>query len=226
MGRGAGNRQQQVGQPRLELPIVCLPELVHIGTLDPADKGRWFSTSLEGHGLSVSRDPDEWERIAKLGGRPWWQLAKPDAAFVNVHELSTVQRQEISDWAVGAGYATHQKAFKLSYVSNDEDGEQHRFMLFADEVQARDEFEFLEEAESEPTLETVDTLAATELLEQRLGMKSSLVDIDDHLLVLWVDEQRSDLDGVWWEDDYQSLAAPRGVIVPRALASWQRRQLC
>ena len=53
--------------------------LTHIGTLNPKDKGR---LSYEGHGLSVSTCPEEWQRIARLGGLPWHTFEKRRSSFL------------------------------------------------------------------------------------------------------------------------------------------------
>lgn len=44
----------------MQLPLLELDSVFHIGTLDPVDKGARGS-SLEGHGLSVSLCPEEGE---------------------------------------------------------------------------------------------------------------------------------------------------------------------
>lgn len=51
----------------MDLPILDLDSVVHIGSFGPSDKDSRGS-SYEGHGLSVSRDPDEWEALSKFGG--------------------------------------------------------------------------------------------------------------------------------------------------------------
>lgn len=82
------------------------------------------------------------------------------------------------------------------------------------------ETEFLGDAVN---IEETEALKPTAKLEERLGMKSYL-DCFDHLLVVYGEEE-TDYDGVWWEDEYGHMSAPRGVIFPSRLEAWKKREI-
>jgi len=218
VGRGGQTHRKAVaGRTRLPLAgaaTVEFDEVFHIGTLRQEDKGKAHGSSWEGHGLSISLDPGAWELIAKLGGAPWWRLRRSGGRFLDYWQLSAEERLQISAWAVKRGLAQWTRAWRLSYFDDELDDTMS--ILHEDEEDARLEAEDFDDAR----IEQVRVLSPTEELERRLGMPSHL-DCFDHVLVLWVQDERPDLDGVWWEDSYGPYSAPRGVILPDRLASWR-----
>ena len=83
----------------MRVPVVNLPTVYHVGTLDPAHRGRQWASSHEGAGLSVSLCPAAWERIARLGGKPWQELTRHDALFLDLGAMDDALLAEIQGWA-------------------------------------------------------------------------------------------------------------------------------
>lgn len=221
MGTASSDRSQPSSLRSVGgLPTLELPELFHVGSLDIKDKGRRFSSSQEGHGLSVSLDPEKWERIAKLRG-PRWRLSRLGARFLDAHDLTDAARDQIGEWAVQSGYAVRSRAWALSHdwEFEDEPLPVRCESIFTNQAEAEDEATELEA----PLIREIRTLLGTEKLRRRIGMKSDPNEVFDHLLPLYVEECLPELDGVWWQDIYAELSAPRGVIVPARLMLWQRR---
>lgn len=189
-------------------------ELIHIGTLNPNDKGRF---SYEGHGLSVSTCPDEWERIARLGGNPWHTLTKPSHYFLDFHALTFDQRQQIIDWGVENDYVCLGEAYEV--LQYDEDGEEYKILC---ETYEEALAEVVDEEDDACLPVRCEVLKATSKLEDRLQMDPSLGLAFDLLTPLFVEEVL-DWDGVFWDDDYGYWSAPRAVIVPKALPTWTIR---
>jgi hypothetical protein len=193
------------------LLMIALPAVAHIGTLNPADKGRDFAFSHEGHGLSVSVDPEEWERIARLGGRQWHLLRKDSGRFLDYWALTRRQRLAITSWGIVRRYVVR----KVVWAARLWDDELEETIVTYHETKqlAR------EEQDGAGEVRRAGTLEATQLLSRRLGMTVGF-DAFDHLLVCYVEDQHPQLDGVWWEDAHGPLSAPRGVIRPARIPDW------
>lgn len=192
------------------LPVLALPSLYHVGTMNPADKGR-DGVSLEGHGLSVSTCPWAWERICKLGADPWWKLSGAPARLLDVHSLDSHLRELVGAWATKAGLLA--RAARWRTESEDESGEL-RYQLWDSPGCA--------EAESEDgSIREVQVLVAADQLHVRMGFRVCDVVAPDLALVCWCEDE-TDLDGLWWADilDEHALSAPRGVILPRSLGTF------
>lgn len=199
------------------LPLRALSRVCHIGTLNPAEKGTF---SHEAHGLSVSLDPEEWEMIAKLGGRPWHLLARPGGVFLDYWALGRRARRQITRWGV------EHKLVSTSYVHarswwDDELKDTMRSLhaTRADAVADDDEHD------AHRCISRVVTHPGTAALQKRTGMSARDLDAFDALLVCYVEDEHPDIDGVWWADSHGPLSAPRGCIVPARLAHWSRRPL-
>lgn len=210
-------RRQELADP----PVVSLPFLIHVGSLNEADRAANHGDSYEGHSLSVSRDPEEWERIARLGGNPWWALRNRDAKFLNAHALTDAQREQVVDWAVENGYAERVEVYEVAWW--DDELEQESCTWFESIAEARDEAEALEIPEDEIT--TRKSHKETQAFLERISASRGILGDLDRLLMLYVDEMLPELDGVWFEDDYGWLSAPRGGILPSRLDRWQRRKI-
>ena len=52
----------------VDVPVLRLPLVYHVGSLDPSRRGELHRTSQEGPCLSVSLCPGSWAEIARLGG--------------------------------------------------------------------------------------------------------------------------------------------------------------
>jgi len=227
----ASRREQDMA----EWPLIEIEDtLWHVGFMDPARKG---TGSLEGHGLSVSRDPYDWRRIARLSGEDWI-LEKPGHSFLDVHELSAEQRATIYDWAVEQGLCERTEVF-LS-VRYDDEWETEIASTHATYEQAVKEQGWeidgngavLDDEGAPVDAETLaeaickeDSLAATKAcIEMMKGYGDQcLGDRAKQYAIIAYAEQVLGLDGLWWEDEYNPVLyrAPRGVIFPDKLASWK-----
>jgi hypothetical protein len=192
----------------ISVPVVEKSGLAHVGTLNAADKK---SHSYEGQGLSVSQHPDAWQKIARLSGnvRKFSRLGR----FLDFHELNDEQREDIATYALAQGWVERADVHYVSY--HDDEWEQDMRLEFSDYDEA------LEEAEAiEAEVETVSGFKYLDLPDStaRPGETADF----GIVTAAWVNEQRPDLDGVWWDDDLDEsrLSAPRGVIVPSRIASW------
>lgn len=187
--------------------------------LNPAEKGAF---SWEAHGLSVSVHPQEWEAIAKLGGRSWHLLAGKDGedgVFLDYWALGPRARRRIAHWGVARGLVSRRFVHARRWW--DDELEDTMITLHDTRAAALDEAEGLDPG----GVFRVVTYPATAQLERRIGMSAPAFDAFDALLVCHVEDEHPDLDGVWWADRHGPLSAPRGCIVPARLSHWSRRQL-
>lgn len=201
------------------MPVVARPILFHVGTLDATGKGS-RGASLEGTGLSVSRHPESWTAIAKLGGQPVWRLERPAARFLDFHRLDDSGREALTRWGVERGFLVVQQQWEVSWFDDELDA--RVAMRFRDEIEARREFDGRrDDGDDAAGLVPLMAVAPTAAVTARLGFATDLANALDIAATLWVEDD-TNLDGVWWNDrhDVASLSAPRGVIVPRALADW------
>lgn len=194
-------------------------KLWHVGTLNVKDKG---SDSLEGAGLSVSVNPEEWQEIAHLGG-DLWEFAKNGNKFVNFHRITPAQKKAITEWGVQNGLVLSATVWQVTYW--DDEAEEERHFNMDTEQEAKAEASEFEGAKIRPMN---NKLLGTEKLVQRSNnpsAKNTALAFD--LLVTVYAEDVLDCDGVWWQDtlDPLNLSAPRGVIFPAKLPSWSKRKL-
>lgn len=215
--------------------------LVHIGTLDPKDKGV-RGDSYEGHGLSVSECPEAWEAIAKLGGQPWWELLPRASAaeprFLDWHATPREQREAMLAWAEEQGLVEPCAGFRVHHY--DHDHAETVFVNFENEADARRELKWmLEEHEEEvdalemmpddgqpgpaPYLEQFDGWKLTDLALARLHRTKADLGESSALAALLYVESQTDLAGLYWADtlDVASLSAPRAVIFPSRLTQFE-----
>jgi hypothetical protein len=195
-----------VGPPLLEQDTV-----VHIGTLNPTDKG---SSSWEGLGLSVSRDPDAWESIADLGGRSWWTLQRAGGLFVSYHDLSENERESVCAWGLNKGLVERVRRYRCRYY--DDELEEEHYLLFTGREEAELEAEDMESA----SVDVCYVVVASARMRALTGLNSA--DAFDHLLGLYTAEHTPHVDGIWWEDENAPtrLSAPRGLILPERIRCW------
>jgi hypothetical protein len=215
-------------------PTLTVPTVYHVGTLNPVDKGKTgHPHSLEGHGLSVSPCPAAWERIAQLGGSPWWQLDRPEGRFLDALRLSDRQRAQITDWAVEHGYVRRRKVWYAVVFDDELDDElwlasttRRDALCDAVDRQGGDyrqggdcSLSVLRDA-----VRPGEQLHSLEPLDRLLGFRPD-GDCFDYCLVAYVERCLPELDGIWWEERYGYLSAPRAVILPGKLDRWSSRRL-
>lgn len=203
-------------------PIKKFKRLYHVGMLaeQPAPHSR---DSHEGPCLSVSRVPEAWRTIARLGADPLWMLDKPDGKFLHMHKLSKKLKAEIIQWGYATGYATEGLGWITELNEGSEDNE---------DVDDEDiSFSTAEsEAEAIRTCGTADEVHArytrampfpTEKLTAYAEQKLDLCMVFDMLALAYA-EQVLDLDGLFWNErlDIYSYSAPRAGILRSKLNTW------
>lgn len=183
----------------------------HVGEFDVSKKD--FS-SYEGYGLSVSEHPDEWSYIARLSGDTH-VLKKMGGRFVDFHELTEDDWDMVIDWGISSGYVTRDVVYVTQWY--DDEWEQE-FEMVSDSLQ-----ELIDEDYDEEDIETREGLFPTRRMHDRMSHEVNLASVRDYLLIMYVDDTLEDMDGVWWEDDFDvsRLSAPRGCILPRKLDDWE-----
>lgn len=194
------------------LPTTHKPHLIHIGTLDPAHKGQ-RGASYEGAGLSVSDHPDQWRRIAQLGGLPWWRLERPGGTFIDRHALTDAQWEDIIRWGEAHGLVAR-TAVVFAEIEDDEIGTY--VQAYATRGALEDEFDG--DLTGAVWWEG-EQIVATPELEAAVG-QSVAGDARDVLLTVYA-ERTQQVDGIWWEDAPGPYSAPRGVILPGRLGGWE-----
>lgn len=205
----------------LTFHLACFDEVFHVGSLDLADRSK---SSYEGDGLSVSVHPEDWSAIARIGGATW-VLRKPEQAqfcFASYHNLNETDRDLLRAWALVRGWVEQRTVYRVSW--EDEDYLDTVYTEFDTEAQARDEAESRHDEDGTDThLSPVLVWRPTATFPE--GRLSRDCDPTDVLLAVYVRETRPDLDGVWWDDDYEPdrLSAPRGVLV-HDLARYARHE--
>lgn len=204
-------------------PIRRFTEVYHVGTFEPKDKGARGS-SLEGNGLSVSRHPESWVAIARLGGLPWWKLEKFGAQtgqFLDAHALKKGHHQQVDDWALSQGLLQPLEIHELTWY-DDELGTT-LCAKYLDKEKALLELDCaIDEGSQSHALTSSSGLVQTEKLTDRIGFEFDVSLARSMALTLFV-EDKLELDGVWWNDllSPSHLSAPRGVINRKKLPSWK-----
>ncbi|MFC6046708.1 hypothetical protein ACFPYM_02535 [Methylobacterium hispanicum] len=211
------------------VPVLSLPRVYHVGTLDPALRGVLHRSSQEGPCLSVSLCPESWVGIARLGGSPLFALERDEAAFLDV--LAALRDPELRDvivrWAESEGLIALREQYK-AWRYDDETEEWSHFLFDARQQAEAEVDEFADGPDGGPAVEPHMGHVATEELARRLGCGpvDSLFAID-FAAILWAREAAPHylgrtLDGVWFAEDYapERLSAPRGGIFPEILSAW------
>lgn len=204
----------------MTIPIKKFKRLYHVGMFaeQPAPHSR---DSHEGPCLSVSRVPEAWRSIARLGRDPLWMLDKPDGKFLHMHKLSKKLRAEIVQWGYANGYATE----GLGWITerdegSEEGGDEDDVRFFTDESEAL-AIRHCGTTEEVRARYTRVMPFATEKLTAYAEQKLDLDMVFDMLALVYA-EQVLDLDGLFWNErlDIYSYSAPRAGIVRSKLSSW------
>lgn len=198
---------------QLALPSVRYSQVFHIGSLDPTKKR---GLSYEGHGLSVSLNPEAWRRIANLAG-PCWILTRRRGIFLDVNALRAPQWARLEEWGLSQGFLVRTERFELSWYDSELD--MRLASLFPTDRQAREEGEDFGDAK----IRAVLISTATPKLSERAGFEVP-DNLARDLAALCYVELETDLDGLWWDDNETAITAPRGAIVPSRLPLWSRER--
>ena len=212
----------------MNLPLLRIERVYHIGTLDPADLGRNSGgSSQEGRNLSVSLCPHAWQSIAKLGGYPLHVLSRDGGTFVDMIALRE-RLPEIVGWAVERGLAEERTLWRLWCFDDELDG--WTWTAHETREDAAEEAEYTDGGapEGHEAIEPVTVPVGTEALASLTGMRQRAdEDATDAVLVAWATHHADGIDGMWWEEEFrpEAISAPRGAIFPGVLAHWDRREM-
>jgi hypothetical protein len=205
---------------RISSHLLPIPRVWHVGTFNPADKGRG---SQEGAGISVSLHPQAWQRIAHLSGEVYC-LTKPSAGFVDVRRClrdRSIMRA-VCRWAAEQGYVERRTIYRFTYYDDEqEDWLQPSFLAHRE---TREEYDSWKEALASPvSLHTFQGYAPTARMTRRaLHDQPPLALVKDFALAFFVEDLLPEIDGLWWDDDYRPsvLSTPRGALFAHKLALW------
>jgi hypothetical protein len=188
------------------LPVRAYQEVDHVGSLNAKYRR---SSSYEGDGLSVSVHPEEWTRIARLGGSPTHTIERLDGQplqFLDYHQLTPEQRDLIIQWGLTTKLITPETVYLVPL--RDEEGELDGYHAFDNREDAEEEAWGI--LCNEP-IETKDGYLPTKKFRQR-GQQVSIASVE-HGLAIRLIESNDQLDGVWFNDILDGLwSAPRGVL--------------
>jgi hypothetical protein len=207
-------------------PILRLERVGHVGTLDVADKG---DRSYEGEGLSVGLHPDEWVVLARLGGRPIWELTRRGGKFLDFHAFraSGALERVVLPWGLERGYVRMEPRWRVDYY--DAEREEERFPLFDRREEADAEALACGEDGAADGVRVCAIMApvATDAFPDRTVRAGEDMLVEDLLVVAWTRAAHPPLDGVWWDDQYapELLSLPRGVIHVDRVAAWTAKQV-
>jgi len=200
----ARNTLKQLGQ----LPILTHQQVEHVGSLNANHRE---SSSHEGDGLSVSIHPEEWTRIAKLGGLPIWRIERQDGQplqFLNYHKLTPTQSDLIIQWGITTKLITPGTVYLVPFT--DEEGELESYYALDNLTEAEEEAAGLGYDKS--IIEAREGHLPTDKFRQR-GERISLGKVEQGLAIRLCENPDTELDGVWFDDILDGYwSAPRGVL--------------
>ena len=209
-------------------PLRRFERLFHVGRLDPAAKG---IDSHEGDGLSVSRHPEDWRAIARLGDAPVWDIDTRDARFLDFYAFrrDRAALNAACDWAVEQGYLERGRVYVVTVPDEEEGGS--LVFRFLDEAEAEEEArgylevdldgDELEAAVTKAVRRTAGYVPTARLAGRMRHERDVPLALVVDLAVVAYAEDVLDVDGVWWEDTYDPArySAPRGVLFARRLST-------
>lgn len=228
----------------MDIPVIRLPKVFHVGTLDPANLGANSGTSSqEGACLSVSLCPNAWSAIAKLGGEAH-ELRKEDGAFLDVTAVlgDEAAKAELERWGIEHELVRLRKLWRSWRYDSELD--EWRYMLCKSRSEALEEARD-HDGEDYPSVadvpapdghkgvEPVTVPVGTPKLRKLTGYGLRLdEDASDALAVAFamigVPAQTGlEVDGVWWREHYDpaGLSAPRGGIFPARVKLWAAQSI-
>lgn len=201
---------------------VSYSAVYHVGNLDGTRDNP--SYSQEGDGVSVSRCPEDWARIAGDLGGTTYGLVNPEAVFYDA--ALGEARDFVYDWCLDNGFIREVEGHRLYYEELATGTE--RYVEFYDRVAAEvkdDSEDYPESRVEDVTSVRLDT-AGREYWKRAFTRDTGEVSASEirGLLPVWYAEHTSeeDYDGVWWHNRHEphNYSAPRGVIFQSKLDEW------
>jgi hypothetical protein len=205
--------KESVVQKNIKLPVKKINKVYHVGTMELEKKAEF---SLEGSGLSVSVNPEEWRTIARLGSVPTYVLRKNDGVFVNFKKLGKSVKDEIIQWGVSNGYVETKTTYMYYYF--DEELGEEVYMEFPTYEEALEE---ADEDETQIKINRSGIIPTVRLHRETQQSRIEPIQCFELLLTVYV-EGNTDYDGVWWDEqlDILNYSAPRGVLFNTRLDKW------
>lgn len=199
------------------VPLLNVIRVYHVGTMDISKKNL---DSYEGSGLSVTNCPDAWQRINKgFTGGDTWELRKEKGKLVDYHALTKEQKAKIYKWGVVKQLVKPTKVYEVETCDD-------YVMSFDTKKAALVEAEDMYEDEALNYIKEINGYIGTEALIKLTYARptTQLLNPIDLLSTLYFEQLYPNVDGIWWEDEYDpySYSAPRGVIFNTKLHTWQK----
>ena len=180
----------------------------HIGDANPENPNR-ITNSLEGNMLSVSVNPEDWRRIARLGNSQTLAITGLGASLKMIDMLAVLDNHELKDIliseSVKRGYLELNTVYKASYYDSELDGEYYS---------THDSYEKACYEYDDPNgVSPMDIYTATQSLCTLMRLTKGL---DDHtdlgITQVLKEDMLMDFDGVWWDEELKpsAFSAPRG----------------
>ena len=218
----------------IELPVILVAKLYHIGTLDKEKKGIHYPNSLEANCLSVSNSPHAWQQIAKLGGYPLHRLFKEKGIFLDANYIKKSKyMSHILDFGRKNRLIKQVKRYRAWEF--DVEREEWIYSLFNTKEEAQlelgivdltpQEVRNLDRPKGHQLIEYITVNIAAQKLQDLLGLQNMSDDATDALIVAY-GQFTTDIDGVYWDEIYDpdNLSAPRAGIFPNRLSQWSIAQ--
>lgn len=224
----------------MDLPVIRLDRVFHVGSMDPSRLGENSGTSSqEGACLSVSLCPNAWAGIARLGD-DLHVLETRDGLFLDAVALlaDEAARRDLLAWAVEADLVEMRTLWRA--WSFDEDAGDWRFVLCASRQGAiaeadvdGDDVAGMPAPEGHVAVEPVEVPVGTFLLRDLTGFAvrpdedASDAVVAAFALVCAHEVAGRPFDGVWWTETFapELLSAPRGGIFPDRVKQWSVRRM-
>lgn len=208
---------------KIKLPVIEFASVFHVGTLNPSDKGIQFASSLEGKCLSVSHCPASWQKIARLGGNPWWELSADEILVLDALKLKRAEKDQIALVGINSGLLKKQEVFCVPVT--DEEGEVCGYTSHLTLDAALSELGD-DSPETIKSIKKKEILLATETLAKWSGW-THCADAFDIYLPYFVEKHAPSLLGVWWTEAWEpsKLSAPRGALIPSKIKLLRRKQI-
>jgi hypothetical protein len=227
----------------MDIPVIRLPMVFHVGTLDPANLGaNSGGGSQEGACLSVSLCPNAWSAIVKLGDE-LHELRNAGGTFLDVCALLGDEdaKSDLTAWGIEEGYVRLRRLWRSWRY--DSEADEWRFLLCRtqgealEEARAHDDEDYSSSADVpapdghkgiEPMTVPIGTAKLSELTGYALRPDDEAWDAlaVAYGMVSVPEETGIELDGVWWREifDPARLSAPRGGIFPCRVENWDAKR--
>ena len=202
----------------MKLPLVTYYEpIYHAGEMQGKP---WPTSSMEGPLLSCSPCPQDWQKIARLGDVPHWEIIpRKKLQVVNFRKLKGQEKLEWITAAQRAGLIQPGYTFRYSVYHEDE----VNYGYASTRAQAE------KETEEKETIRKQKTWIATAKLRKYWygsckGEISPFFVLDAAFSKL-VQDHKLKVSGILWDDRYEphNLSAPRLGIFPIRIATVDRR---